>query len=92
MPGTDLVVEELLGVGGFGEVWKAVHQSRAHAAPVALKFCTDEAAARTLRKEVELLDRVSREGRHPGIVELRYGPDHWRTRRASAERARLGAP
>ena len=26
------------------------------------------------------------------ILELRYGPDHWRTRRASAERARLGAP
>ncbi|MFO0964704.1 MAG: serine/threonine-protein kinase [Gemmataceae bacterium] len=72
MPGTDLVLEELLGVGGFGEVWKASHQTRPHAAPVALKFCVDEAAARTLRKEVELLDRVSREGRHHGIVELRY--------------------
>jgi Protein kinase domain len=72
VPGTDLVVQELLGVGGFGEVWKAVHHSRPHAAPVALKFCTDEAAARTLRKEVELLDRVSRHGRHHGIVELRY--------------------
>jgi serine/threonine protein kinase len=72
VPGTDLVVQELLGVGGFGEVWKAIHQSRPHAPAVALKFCIDETAARTLRKEVELLDRVSRQGRHRGIVELRY--------------------
>jgi hypothetical protein len=72
VPGTDLIIEELIGVGGFGEVWKASHQSRPHAAPVALKFCIDETAARTLRKEVELLDRISRHGRHHGIVELRY--------------------
>jgi hypothetical protein len=72
LPGTDLVVAELLGVGGFGEVWKAVHRSRPHAPPVALKFCTDEAAARSLRKEVDLLDRVATHGRHPGIVELKY--------------------
>ena len=72
VPGTDLVIDELLGVGGFGEVWKASHQSRPHLPPVALKFCIDETAARTLRKEVELLDRVTRQGRHRGIVELRY--------------------
>jgi hypothetical protein len=72
VPGTDLVVQELLGVGGFGEVWKAVHKERPHAPPVALKFCTDEAAARSLRKEIELLDRVATQGRHEGIVELKY--------------------
>ena len=72
VPGTDLVVEELLGVGGFGEVWKAVHKSRPHAPPVALKFCIDETAARSLRKEVELLDRVASQGRHKSIVELKY--------------------
>jgi serine/threonine protein kinase len=79
VPGTDLVVEELLGVGGFGEVWKARHQSRPHLPPVALKFCIDETAARTLRKEVELLDRVSQQGRHRGIVELRYAHLEGRT-------------
>jgi uncharacterized protein YegL len=72
VPGTDLVVQDLLGAGGFGEVWKAIHRSRPHAPPVALKFCTDEAAARSLRKEVELLDRVATQGRHKGIVELKY--------------------
>jgi serine/threonine protein kinase len=70
--GTDLVVTELLGVGAFGEVWKAVHKSRPHAPPVALKVCTHESSARSLRKEVELLDRVANQGRHKGIVELKY--------------------
>jgi hypothetical protein len=39
---------------------------------VALKFCTNEVAARNLRKELELLDRVRSHGRHLGIVELIY--------------------
>ncbi len=42
------------------------------APPVALKFCLDGTAARVLRNEAAILDRVMRHGRHPGIVELRH--------------------
>jgi formylglycine-generating enzyme required for sulfatase activity/serine/threonine protein kinase len=63
----DWVLEELLGVGGFGEVWKATNP---HLPPVALKFCLDPTTARFLRNEATLLGRVVRQGRHPGIVAL----------------------
>jgi hypothetical protein len=61
---------ELLGAGGFGEVWLARHPSL-HGLKAALKFCLDPAAASTLRHEAALLDRVMQQGRHPGIVPLR---------------------
>ena len=70
VPGSDLIVQELLGVGGFGEVWKATHRTRPYAPPVALKYCTDPTAVRNLRKEVNLIDRVASAGRHPNIVNL----------------------
>jgi serine/threonine protein kinase len=57
----------LLGIGGFGEVWKATNP---HLPPVALKFCRDGEAVPLLRNETALLARVMREGRHPGIVQL----------------------
>src|SRR5262245_13396948 len=71
LPGVDLELVELLGIGGFGEVWKARNPNRPRAEPVALKFCLDPQAAEVLRNEVDVLDRVMSQGKHPGIVGLR---------------------
>jgi molecular chaperone DnaK len=67
----DWVLEELLGVGGVGEVWKARHAYFDGVRPVALKFCTDPAAKdRLLRHEAAVLNQVMRQGKHPGVVPL----------------------
>jgi serine/threonine protein kinase len=71
LAGTNWVLQDLLGVGGFGEVWKA-HDPEFQGLVVALKFCLDQEAARTLLvHEASNLDRIMRHGRHPGIVALR---------------------
>jgi tetratricopeptide (TPR) repeat protein len=72
LPGVDWQLEELLGVGGFGEVWKARNPHMPSVPPVALKFCLDAGAAAVLRNEATMLDRVMRQGRHPGIVALQH--------------------
>src|SRR5262249_45801128 len=51
LPGVDWQLDELLGIGGFGEVWKAKNAFFDDVAPVALKFCLEDGAARYLRNE-----------------------------------------
>lgn len=73
LPATDLVLDAFIGMGGFGEVWKAIHESRPNSPPVALKFCTDPIALKSLQTEVALLDRViASKGQLKGVVELKY--------------------
>src|SRR5262249_22293304 len=44
LPNVDYQLIELLGVGGFGEVWKAHNPEMDSLPPVALKFCLDQTA------------------------------------------------
>jgi tetratricopeptide (TPR) repeat protein len=68
--GLDWELERFLGVGGFGEVWKARHLYQRSRPPAAIKFCNDAKAARLLRNEVDLLDALMSVGLHPSIVRL----------------------
>ncbi len=70
LPGVDWELVELLGVGGFGEVWKAHNPLLDGLPPVALKFCLDPQAKKILRHEATVLNHVMKHGRHPGIVPL----------------------
>jgi hypothetical protein len=56
LPGVDWVLEELSGVGGVGEVWKARHRHLHNRPPVALKFRLDPSAVPSLRNESGVLD------------------------------------
>jgi formylglycine-generating enzyme required for sulfatase activity len=63
----DWTLDEPLGFGGFGEVWRATHEALP---PRAIKFCLDATTAISLRNESKLLGQVAHQGTHPGIVTL----------------------
>lgn len=69
VPKTRWVLEEKLGEGGFGEVWKARHDMLKETR--VFKFCFRADRVRTLKREVTLV-RLLRErvGEHPNIVKL----------------------
>lgn len=69
VPNTEWVLQEKIGAGIVGEVWKATHSVLGDTR--AFKFCFSEEGLRTLKREVTLL-RVLRNqlGDHPHIVRL----------------------
>ncbi len=60
---------QLIGSGGFGEVWEARHQQLGDR--FAIKFCQDSVSTQTLQREAEALKKLRRElPEHPHIVRL----------------------
>jgi serine/threonine protein kinase len=61
LPGTDYRLEELVGTGGFGAVYRASGRSLQHL-PLAIKFCLDRSLMPALQQERANLERLMKAG------------------------------
>jgi serine/threonine protein kinase len=76
LPDTAYRLEEMIGVGGFGAVYRASASAMQHL-PLAIKFCLDARMLPALHQERNILERLSKTGTDawsPFIVRL-YGYD-----------------
>ncbi len=61
---------EMLGCGGFGEVWKVQHSMSKK--NLAIKFCLDQQSAKLLNREAKALMELSEKlPDHPNIIDLK---------------------
>jgi hypothetical protein len=61
LPGTPYLLEDLLGSGGFGAVYRATTRSLQHL-PLAIKFCLDPSLTAALHRERSNLERLMKVG------------------------------
>lgn len=72
IPHVDWELTDLLGAGGFGEVWKAHNPAFQSVDPVVLKFSIDpDGGNKAFRHEAAIMTQAMPEKRHLGLVELR---------------------
>lgn len=71
IPGVDKVLVELLGFGGYGEVWKTESTDNGRKIYTALKICNDSKAAKSIKRESVLITKIMEQtSSHPGFVKL----------------------